>query len=272
MRTLLRLAHMCMEPTEASSLPSGSGGAFPFCESGEKGDGKMDTRRQKKEKKANHDEYRFPPVPPIQETSCEEDDHSDDDDDDDDNDEELSQQQRQHHRHVRDIFFGGMDDNEDQVSDLTPHPRRPRPPKSPLRSRSVRQSHFIPATTPGSLFADDELSSTSSGRPAGYNYDRRRPSAPTISLQQKEIEPAHVPFTTSMSRSNSCDSLGSSAPCLSTLGSDATGQQSTQSSSTVRETLSLESKDGSPSSQFVSAYAPAFIVLVPHRRYVLATG
>ncbi|ORY93481.1 kinase-like domain-containing protein [Syncephalastrum racemosum] len=54
-----------------------------------------------------------------------------------------------------------------------------------------------------------------------------------------------------MSRSNSCDSLtSSSAPYLSTVGSDSTAHQSTQSRSTIRETLSLESKDGSPSSQF----------------------
>ena len=125
-----------------------------------------------------------------------------------------------------------------------------RPPRSPLRlssnslSNRNRQSHYIASTSLSQLIPENEPLDIDEQAARFYNFDRRRPSAPTISMRQREQTDALVEeCMVTMSRNTSIDS---SAPgCGGSTRSSLLVQD-------ARETLSLKSRDGTPASQFVS--------------------
>ena len=144
-----------------------------------------------------------------------------------------------------------------------------RPPKSPLRSTKRRgnkastlnrQSHYISREEEKELVA---ASSALAANDSYYNYDRRRPSAPTISLRQRqqddeEEESMIHQCTMSMSRTTSIESTTEQQGTkidhqilLDSLKEEEEGQKRKEKE---RETLSLKSRDGAPSSQFVSEF------------------
>lgn len=125
-----------------------------------------------------------------------------------------------------------------------------RPPRSPLRlsSNSLcnrnRQSHYIASTSLSQLIPENEPLDIDEQAARFYNFDRRRPSAPTISMRHREQSDSLVEeCMVTMSRNTSIDS---SAP-----GCDGS-RRSSLLAQDARETLSLKSRDGTPTSQFVS--------------------
>lgn len=125
-----------------------------------------------------------------------------------------------------------------------------RPPRSPLRlssnslSNRNRQSHYIASTSLSQLIPENEPLDIDEQAARFYNFDRRRPSAPTISMRHREQSDSLVEeCMVTMSRNTSIDS---SAPgCEGSRRSSLLIQD-------ARETLSLKSRDGTPTSQFVS--------------------
>ncbi|CDH49786.1 related to ser thr protein kinase [Lichtheimia corymbifera JMRC:FSU:9682] len=123
-----------------------------------------------------------------------------------------------------------------------------RPPKSPLRlssnslSNRNRQSHYIASTSLSQLIPENEPLDIDEQAARFYNFDRRRPSAPTISMRHREQSDSLVEeCMVTMSRNTSIDS---SAPgCEGSRRSSLLIQD-------ARETLSLKSRDGTPTSQF----------------------